>query len=116
TVLFLVVAVFAAWFITSSPRLSYLGVQVAFAFFLINLQEFKIQTSLAVARDRVVGVFMGLTVMWLIFDHLWSKRASVAMKKAFAANLRSLARLAREPVSRDPRTAIERSYSLRETM
>jgi multidrug resistance protein MdtO len=114
--LFIAVTWAAAWIVTSSPRLSYLGVQVAFAFFLINLQEFKIQVSLTVARDRVVGILLGLTVMWLVFDQLWSTPAVVAMKKAFAGNLRLLAQLAREPVSKDLRTAIERSYALRETI
>jgi multidrug resistance protein MdtO len=116
TALFIVVTCAAAWIVTSSPRLSYLGVQVAFAFFLINLQEFKIQVSLSVARDRVVGILLGLTVMWLVFDQLWSTPAAVAMKKAFAGNLRLLAQLAREPVSKDLPTAIERSYTLRETI
>ena len=116
TVLFAVVAAVAAWIITSSPRLSYLGVQVAFAFFLINLQEFRIQTSLVVARDRVAGILIGLLVMWLVFDQLWSTPAGVAMKKAFTSGLRLLAQLAREPLSSDLRTAIERSYSLRESI
>ncbi len=115
TVLFILVSAFAAWIITASPRLSYLGVQVAFAFFLINLQEFRIQTSLAVARDRVVGILIGLLVMWLVFDQLWSAPAGVAMKKAFISGLRLLAQLTREPISSDLRTAIERSYFLRET-
>lgn len=116
TVLFVVVAAAAAWITTSSPRLSYFGVQVAFAFFLINLQEFRIQTSLAVARDRVVGILVGLFVMWLVFDQLWSSPAAAEMKKAFARSFRLLAQLVREPVSNDLRTAIERSYSLRETI
>jgi len=116
TVLFAVVSAFAAWIITSSPRLSYLGVQVAFAFFLINLQEFRIQTSLVVARDRVAGILIGLLVMWLVFDQLWSAPAGVAMKKAFTSGLRLLAQLAREPIPSDLRAAIERSYSLRETI
>jgi multidrug resistance protein MdtO len=116
TILFIVVTVFAAWILTSSPRLSYLGAQVAIAFFLINLQEFRIQTSLVVARDRVVGILLGLLVMWLVFDRLWSVPAGVEMKKASGATLRLLAQLAREPVSNDLRTAIERSYSLRETI
>lgn len=115
-VLFVAVATAAAWVATSSPRLSYCGVQIAFAFFLINLQEFKIQTSLTVARDRVVGILLGLFVMWLVFDHLWSAPAGIAMKKAFVSSLRLLAQLTREPVSNDLRTAIERSYSLRETI
>ena len=116
TVVFMVVAVFAAWIMTSSARLSYLGAQVAIAFFLINLQEFKIQTSLAVARDRVVGVLLGLLMMWLAFDQLWSAPAGVEMKKTFVASLRLLAQFAREPVSNDHRIAVERWYSLRETI
>jgi multidrug resistance protein MdtO len=113
-VLFVVVMGAAAWLATSSPRLSYFGVQVAVAFCLINLQEFKIQTSLAVARDRVMGIVLGLAMMWLAFDRLWSAPAGVEMKRAFVSALRLLAQFAREPVSKDIRVAIERSYALRE--
>ena len=56
TILFAVVTAICAWIAISSTRLSYLGVQAALAFYLINLQEFTIQSSLAVARDRLVGV------------------------------------------------------------
>ena len=115
-ILFLAVTSAAAWVATSSPRLSYCGVQMAFAFFLINLQEFKMQTSLTVARDRVAGILLGLFVMWLVFDHLWSVPAGVAMKEAFVSGLRLLAQFAREPVSNDLRTAIRRSSFLRETL
>jgi multidrug resistance protein MdtO len=116
TVLFAAVAILAAWFATSSARLSYFGTQIIVAFCLINLQEFKIQTSLAVARDRVAGILVGLAAMWLFFDQLWSTPAGVEMKKAFISNLRLLAQFAREPMSKDPRTAIQRSYSLREAI
>src|ERR1700674_3707459 len=87
-----------SWFITSSPRLSYFGVQVALAFYLINVQEFKIQTSLAVARDRVVGILLGLFMMWLVFDQLGGSPAAVEMKRIFISNLRLLAQLVREPL------------------
>jgi multidrug resistance protein MdtO len=116
TLLFLVAATLAAWIMTSSPRLSYLGVQIAVAFFLINLQEFTIQTSLAVARDRVVGILLGLLAMWLVFDRLWSVPAGVAMRRTFVANLRQLAQLARQPLSDELQTAIEESYSLRDAI
>jgi multidrug resistance protein MdtO len=109
-VLFTLVTAVSGWFMTSSPRLSYFGLQVALAFYLINLQEFKIQTSLAVARDRVVGILVGLFMMWLVFDQLWRAPAGVEMEKALGAVLRLLARLAREPVS------IEHSDTLRETI
>jgi multidrug resistance protein MdtO len=114
TVLFVVVTALAAWFMTSSPRLSYFGVQVALAFYLIHLEEFKIRTSLGVARDRVVGVLLGLSVMWLVFDQLWSTPAGVEMKRLFASNLRLLAQLARGPVSKDVRGALANSFVLRE--
>jgi multidrug resistance protein MdtO len=116
TVLFMIVSAAAAWIITSSPRLSYLGVQVAFAFYLITLSEFKFQTSLAVARDRVVGILLGLVVMWVVFDRLWSIPAGIAMRRAFAQNLRLLAQLAREPISQDHRESLERTFSLREAI
>jgi multidrug resistance protein MdtO len=116
TLVFIVVTSIAAWFATSSPRLSYFGNQVALAFYLINLNEFAVQTSLIPARDRIVGILLGLTMMWLFFDQLWSSPAASEMKRTLISNLRLLAQFAREPVSKDRRAAIETSYSLRETI
>ncbi|HZP25115.1 MAG TPA: FUSC family protein [Terriglobales bacterium] len=93
TVVFAIVTAISAWIGTATPRLSYLGVQVALAWYLINLQEFTIQSSLAVARDRVVGTLLGLTCMWLVFDRLWVKDALQEMQEAFCGNLRLLAEL-----------------------
>jgi multidrug resistance protein MdtO len=114
TLLFLVVTGVAAWFATSGPRLSYFGVQVAVAFYLIHLQEFTIQTSLAVARDRVAGILLGLFMMWLVFDQLWGSPAAVQMRRTFISNLRLLGQLVREP--RPGREKAWRSDSLRETI
>jgi multidrug resistance protein MdtO len=116
TVLFLLVTGVAAWIASSGPRLSYFGVQFAAAFYIINLQEFKIQTSLTVARDRIVGNLLGLVMMWLVFDQLWGAPAGVEMKKAFISLLRSLAGMARNPFSRNRDLAVEQSYALRETV
>ena len=116
TILFILVTVFSSWFMTSSPRLSYFGLQAALAFYLINLQDFAAQTSLSIARDRVVGILLGLFMMWLVFDHLWGSRAAVEMKKTFVSSLRSLAQLEREPLPGEKRVAIQRCYSLRETI
>jgi multidrug resistance protein MdtO len=106
----------AAWLATSGPRFSYFGSQFAVAFYLVHLQDFKIQTSLVAARDRIAGVALGLFMMWLVFDQLWGAPAAVEMRKTFISNLRSLAQLAREPFTGEKRLAIERSYSLRETI
>jgi Fusaric acid resistance protein-like len=68
TLLFVAVTAGAAWIATSSPRLSYFGAQLALAFYVVHLQEFAMQTSLAAARDRIVGVLLGIIVMWIVFD------------------------------------------------
>ena len=114
TLLFVVVTGIAAWFATSGPRLSYFGVQFAVGFYLIHLQEFTIQTSLGVARDRVAGILLGLFMMWLVFDQLWGAPAAVEMRRTFISNLRSLGQLVREPLPGREKTW--RSDSLRETI
>jgi len=115
-VLFVFATALSSWFLTSSPRLSYFGIQVALAFYLVHLQEFSFQNSLAVGRDRVVGILLGLFVMWLVFDRLWGEPAAVEMRAAFISTFRSLAQLARGPVSRDIRDEFGRSLALRETI
>ena len=114
TLLFVAVTIVAAWFATSSPRLSYFGVQFALAFFVINLQEFRMQTSLTVARDRIIGILLGLFMMWLVFDQLWSAPAVEEMKKSFITSLRLLGQLSIVPLSKDIRVVIEQTSLLRE--
>ncbi len=70
-VLFVFATALSSWFLTSSPRLSYFGIQVALAFYLVP---------------------------------------------AFISTVRSLAQLAKGPVSRDIRDEIGRSFALRETI
>jgi multidrug resistance protein MdtO len=101
---------------TSSPRLSYFGVQIAVAFCLIHLNSFAIEPSLSIARDRVVGILFGLIMMWFVFDQLWGASAVSDMKRAFLSAVRLLAQFAREPISMDYNVAAERSYSLREAI
>ena len=116
TLLFVAVTFVAAWFATSGPRVSYFGIQLALAFYLVNLQEFKMQTSLTVARDRVVGILLGLFMMWLVFDQLWSAPTVVEMRKSFISLFQLLAQLVTQPVSTNSSLNIQRSYSLRETL
>ncbi|MFZ0793365.1 MAG: FUSC family protein, partial [Candidatus Korobacteraceae bacterium] len=114
TVLFAVVTAISAWIAVATPRLSYLGVQLALAFYLINLQEFTIQSSLAIARDRVVGVLLGLLCMWLVFDRLWVRDAVQEMQEAFARNLRLLAEVIEQARVPDRKEAVRRAAQLRD--
>jgi multidrug resistance protein MdtO len=93
TILFAAMTAVAAWIATSSSRLAYAGVQFAFAFYLIHLSDFTIQTDLTVGRDRVLGVLLGITMMWLVFERLFPRSAADEMVRIFVVNLRLLADL-----------------------
>lgn len=95
TVLFATVTAIGAWIVTSSSRLSYAGLQLALAFYLINLSEFRFQTSLTLARDRAIGVMLGSSMMWLVFERLYRpKPAADEMVHVFIRNLRLMAEIA----------------------
>ncbi len=116
TVFFVLVTALAAWFMTCSPRFSFFGLQMGAVFYVINMQKFARETSLTVARDRIAGVFLGLLMMWLIFDQLWSVPAGIEMRRVFVSTLRLLAQFAREPASDDIRSAIQRTSAIRDTI
>jgi multidrug resistance protein MdtO len=88
----------AAWFATSSPRLSFFGVQIALAFYFINLQDFQFQTDLTIARDKVIGVLLGILAMGFIFDRFGTKSDVEQLQKLLERNVRMLAQLAVCPV------------------
>jgi multidrug resistance protein MdtO len=94
TLLFVAVSTVAAWVATASSRLSYCGVQIAVSFYFIHLNDFTFQTSLTIARDRTVGVLLGIAMMWVAFERLQPTTATDEMLKSFTQNLRLLAQLA----------------------
>jgi len=107
TVLFAVVSTFAAYVSTSSSRLSYAGLQIALAFYLINLSEFRIQLSLSVARDRTVGVLLGVCMMWLVFERFYPRAAADEMVRVFIRTLRLMATFVSESgIGADAKTII----------
>ena len=114
TVLFGIVTAVAAWVATSSSRLSYAGVQIAFSFYLIQLSDFSIQTSLTLPRDRILGVLLGVTMMWLVFERAYPRSAADGMVRIFVANLRLLAELASFTPRADDPASILKVRRLRE--
>jgi multidrug resistance protein MdtO len=93
TLLFAVVTGISAYVATSSPRLSYAGLQMAFAFYLINVTDFSISRDLTIGRDRVVGVLLGIAAMWIVFERLRPRPASVEMVRMFAKSARLVSTL-----------------------
>jgi multidrug resistance protein MdtO len=93
TLVFAVVTGISAYVATSSPRLSYAGLQMAFAFYLINVTDFSISLDLTIGRDRVVGVLLGIAAMWIVFERLRPRPASVQMVRMFAKSAHLVATL-----------------------
>ena len=113
SLLFAAITAVAAWFATSSQRLSYFGLQMANAFYLITVQEFAIPTSVTTARDRVIGVMLGLFMMWLAYHSLSKDSAADHMVESFVANLRAIGDLALQPGSEAPERAMKRIRAVR---
>lgn len=67
----------AGWVATGSERISYAGLQIAFAFFYSVFQGYAPDTDLDNVRDRVVGILFGLIVTGLVFTYIWPERARV---------------------------------------
>jgi len=86
-----------AWIATSGPRLAFAGAQMALAYDLVTLNRFGITTSLIPARDAILGILLGLSAMWLIYDHLWATPSATAHKQTFILALRELATIAGTP-------------------
>jgi multidrug resistance protein MdtO len=114
TLLFIAVSAVAAWVGTASSRLSYCGLQIAVSFYFIHLNDFTIQTSLTIGRDRTLGVLVGTAMMWLVFEQLQPTSATDEMVKTFGQNLRLLAELTVSRVHPDDVPAVVKVRRLRD--
>jgi multidrug resistance protein MdtO len=116
TLLVAAVSTISAWFVLASQRLSYFGLQTALAFYLAFIQDYSATTQLSEARDRAVGVLLGLLMMWLVFDSLWPVSAVEHMKARLARNLHLLAELITALDNQDRNSAIRTIRMLREAL
>ena len=103
----LMIAVFVgawigAYVAGGSPRISYAGFQLAFAFFLCVIQGSGPAFDLTVARDRIIGILIGNLVAYFALVHLWPVSISGRVDQALAAAFRRLAKLvsAKDPGER----------------
>jgi multidrug resistance protein MdtO len=84
---------FASAWIAGGRQFSYVGWQIAFAFYLVAFEDFRPPTELAPPRDRLIGILVALIVMWFVFDQMWPVRTVTAMRRAFASILHEESRL-----------------------
>ncbi len=85
---------FAAWISSGPERVAYGGVQVALAFLLTILVGFGPSTDMSNAGDRIAGILLGNTVVYLIFTGIWPRSVTAAVRADLADALESLARVA----------------------
>jgi Fusaric acid resistance protein family len=71
----------AGWVAAGSERISYAGLQLAFAFFYSVFQGYAPDTDLDNVRNRVVGILFGLVVTGLVFKYIWPERARIGSAK-----------------------------------
>jgi multidrug resistance protein MdtO len=86
------IAFISAW-TAGGPQFNYVGLQIAFSFYIVAFEGFSAPTELAPARDRLIGILLALLVMWFVFDQIWPVRTVVVMRQTFATVLRSGAQL-----------------------
>jgi multidrug resistance protein MdtO len=77
-----------------SPRISYAGFQIAFAFFLCILQGSGPSFDLTVARDRIIGILIGNLVAYCALVYVWPVSISRRVDPALVTALRQLAKVA----------------------
>jgi multidrug resistance protein MdtO len=85
----------AAWVNFGTPRISYGGYQIGLAFYKAVLEGFGPALNLTVIRDRIIGVFFGLTVFGILEHVLWPVRAADTLRARLAEIMRLLGELAR---------------------
>ena len=86
---------FASAWIAIGRQFSYVGLQIAFSFYLVAFEDFRPPTQLAPPRDRLIGILVALIVMWFVFDSLWPVRTVTAMRRALASILQQESQLFR---------------------
>jgi multidrug resistance protein MdtO len=94
----------AAYVAVGSPRISYAGFQIAFAFFLCVVQGSAPAFDMEVARDRVIGILLGNLVIYVLFTSFWPISVARRIDPAIAALLRKLGEMMRaaSPWTRRP--------------
>jgi multidrug resistance protein MdtO len=82
----------AAW-VAASPYFSYIGLQIAFSFYLLAFERLSVPTEITPARDRLLGIALGLIVMFIIFQQVEPERTVDTMRRLLARILHAEAEL-----------------------
>jgi len=104
----------AAYVNFGSVRISYVGIQICLVYSKCALQTYGTYTELKVARDRLIGITLGLVVFGIINGRLWPVSALKTMRTKLSDVFRQLAHLASLPdEGKNPAPRQAEAYHLR---
>jgi multidrug resistance protein MdtO len=86
-------ALLSGWIAAGGPRISYVGFQLAFAFFLSVIQGSAPAFDMTIARDRTIGILFGNLVAAVVFTQIWPVTIAKRIDPAVASLLRQLSLL-----------------------
>uniref|UniRef100_UPI00356A6EFE FUSC family protein n=1 Tax=Roseovarius sp. TaxID=1486281 RepID=UPI00356A6EFE len=87
----------AGWVSSGSERISYGGVQIALAFLLTTLNGFGPSFEFSQAGNRVMGILLGLFVIYVIFTQFWPASISRQIRTELGDIAERLLQLAERP-------------------
>ena len=80
-------ALASGWIAAGGPRISYVGFQLAFAFFLSVIQGAAPAFDMTIARDRTIGILFGNLVVAVVFTQIWPVTIAERIDPAIAGLL-----------------------------
>jgi multidrug resistance protein MdtO len=80
----------AGYVAAGSPRISYVGFQMAFAFFLCTLEGAAPEFDMKTIRDRLIGIVIGNVAIYLVSTRLWPVSVADRIDRTLAESLRAL--------------------------
>jgi multidrug resistance protein MdtO len=87
------VTLLSAWITYGSERISYAGLQIGLAFYLVVLQGYGPTIDMYTARDRTIGILFGNIVIFAIFTTIWPVSVANVVRTHLARALEQLAAL-----------------------
>jgi multidrug resistance protein MdtO len=85
------VTLLAAWVGYGSERISYAGLQLGLAFYLVVLQGYGPTIDMTTARDRTIGILFGNIVILAIFTTIWPVSVANVVRTHLARAIEQLA-------------------------
>jgi multidrug resistance protein MdtO len=86
-------ALVSGWIAAGSPRVSYFGFQLVFAFLLCVVQGAAPAFDMTIARDRTIGILFGDLVVAIVFTQIWPVTIAGRLDPAIKGLLQQVAAL-----------------------